>query len=225
MPRSRRIIPDNAALHVISRGNNKQIVFHADNDKLRYYALLRDLKEENKISIFHYCLMDNHVHLLLGLNEKSSVSKFMKQVNLSYFYYYRKLYGYAGHFWQNRFRSNIIEADFHLLQCAKYIELNPVRAGMVGHPSDYLFSSYNFYARGKEDTLIANSPVYLNLSDSAVSRQKQYVDFVVDTSIINSNMLMKKFYIGSQAFIDRSQQYYNLRERRDNRGRPPKEEK
>lgn len=184
MPRAKRIVPENAALHVISRGNNQNVVFHSDNDKLRYYTLLGKLKDENKIDIFHYCLMNTHVHIILNLNPSSTLSRFMKQLNLMYFYYYRKMYGYSGHFWQDRFKSYIIEMDSYLLQCGKYIELNPVRAGMVNHPEKYLFSSYNCYANNKLDKLITLSPAYLGLSDSAQIRQEQYVDFVVDSSII-----------------------------------------
>ncbi|MDD4980035.1 MAG: transposase [Candidatus Omnitrophica bacterium] len=222
MPRYKRITLINAAMHVICRGNNRNNVFHSDNDKLRYYALLEEIKDENRIDILHYCLMDNHLHIILRLNLESKVSRFMKQVNLTYFHYYRKRYGYFGHFWQDRFKSNIIELDSYLLQCGKYIELNPVRVGIVSHPGDYPFSSYNFYAKGKPDTLITPSPAYLGLSDSATSRQKQYVDFVVDNSIINPGMLEKRLYIGSQAFINKLQAYYNIKNRREDRGRPPK---
>jgi len=166
--------------------------------------------------------MNNHIHAILQLQPESTLSRFMKQLNLTYFHYYRKLYGYSGHFWQDRFRSNIIEADSYLLQCGKYIELNPVRAGMVDYPAEYPFSSYNFYAKDKQDTLITPSPAYLGLSDSPGLRRKQYVDFVVDSSIINSNLLNSKIYIGSQAFVSRLQEYYKIRNKRGNRGRPPK---
>jgi len=184
MPRTKRIIPDNAALHVISRGNNGNIIFHNDNDKLRYYALLQELRGENRIGVFHYCLMNTHVHIILNLNPDSTLSKFMKQLNLMYFHYYRKKYGYFGHFWQDRFKSNIIDNDLYLLQCGKYIELNSVRAGIVNHPKRYIFSSYNCYASNKPDGLVTLSPAYLGLSDSAKIRQELYVDFVVDSSVI-----------------------------------------
>lgn len=222
MPRARRIVSPDAALHVICRGNNRQKVFHSDNDKLRYYMLIKELKDGARISVYHYCLMDNHIHLILRLNAESKLSRFMKQVNLTYFHYYRKLYGYFGHFWQDRFKSNIVEIDSYLLQCGKYIELNPVRAGIVTHPGDYSSSSYNFYAEGKPDTLINPSPAYLGLSDFAVSRQKQYIDYVLDTSIINSGILEKRLYIGSQAFINKLQEYYSIKNKRELRGRPPK---
>ncbi|MFA5090038.1 MAG: transposase [Candidatus Omnitrophota bacterium] len=225
MPRTKRIIPCNAALHIICRGNNRQIVFHSDNDKLKYSTLLKELKDENRVDIFHYCLMDNHVHIVLFIKPENTLSKFMKQVDLSYFHYYRKRYGYCGHFWQDRFKSNIIEVDSYLLQCGKYIELNPVRAGMVSDPGQYRFSSYSFYAKNKPDALITPSPAYLDLSDMALRRRKQYVDFVVDSDIINSRELGKKLYIGSRDFINKLQEYYQIKNRREARGRPPKERK
>ena len=224
MPRTKRIVSTDAALHVICRGNNRQKVFHSDSDRLRYYTLINELKDEARIRVYHYCLMDNHIHLILRLNPESKLSRFMKQVNLTYFHYYRKLYCYFGHFWQDRFKSNIIEIDSYLLQCGKYIELNPVKAGIVNYAGDYSFSSYNFYAKGRPDTLITPSPAYLGLADSTVSRQKQYIDFVVDSNIINSATLEKKLYIGCQAFIDKLQGYYSIKNRREVRGRPPKGE-
>lgn len=224
MPRMKRIVPCNSALHVICRGNNRNIVFHTDSDKLRYYTLLSELKSENKIDVLHYCLMGNHVHLILSLREESKLSKFMKQLNLTYFHYYRKLYGYFGHLWQDRFKSNIIEMDSHLLQCGKYIELNPVRAGIVSYPAEYIFSSFNFYSAGRPDTLITQSPAYLGISDSVLTRQKLYVDFVIDSSIINSNMLKKNLYIGSKSFIVKLEECYRVRNRRVVRGRPSKQE-
>lgn len=225
MPRIKRIVPSDAALHVYCRGNNRNNTFCSDNDKLKYYTLLSELRDENKIDILHYCLMDNHLHLIVHLHPQSSLSKFMKQANLTYFHYYRKIYGYFGHFWQDRFKSNIIEADSHLLQCGKYIELNPVRAGIVSHPADYLYSSYRFYAEGRPDSIITPSPTYLGLADSAISRRKHYIDFVVDGDIINSEVFKKNLYIGNQPFINRLQECYKIKNRREARGRPPRADK
>lgn len=220
MPRARRIIPCDAAMHVICRGNNRQNVFLNESDKLKYYTLLRELKDVNKVDIFHYCLMDNHVHIIIFPKPENTLSKFMKQVNLSYFCYYRKRYDYLGHLWQGRFRSNIIEIDSYLLQCGKYIELNPVRAGIVNDPGQYRFSSFSYYSRGKPDALISPSPTYLGLADSISLRQKQYIDFVVDKNIINSRELSKKLYIGSLNFVSKLQGQYLIRNRREASGRP-----
>lgn len=123
MPRIRRLIPLNAAMHLMCRGNNKQNIFLKDKDKLYYHSLLSKFKEENKVIIFHYCFMNNHIHLIVWLNAHTTLSRFMKQVNLSYFKYFRKSYDYCGHLWQDRFKSNIINTDSYLLQCGKYIEL------------------------------------------------------------------------------------------------------
>ncbi|MCK9432592.1 MAG: transposase [Candidatus Omnitrophica bacterium] len=188
MPRTKRIISVDAALHITSRGNNRQLVFQNDSDKLYYRTLMEELKDDNMIIFYHYCLMNNHIHFQLRLKLESDLAKFMKQLNLRYSHYYKKLYGYVGRLWQERFKSNIILDDSYLLQCGKYIELNPVRAGIVKRPEDYLFSSYNFYAKGKPDTLITPNPVYLEMSYSAALRRKRYADFVVDERVVYSGL-------------------------------------
>lgn len=222
MPRIRRLIPIKAAMHVMCRGNNKQDIFNVDRDKSYYYSLLRELKKEDKITIFHYCLMNNHLHLVVWLEAESRLSRFMKQVNLTYFNYYNKKYGYSGHLWQDRFKSNIVDTDSYLLQCGKYIELNPVRAGLVGLPEEYRFSSYNHYTKGKYDVIITDSPVYLGLSDSTGARRKQYSEFVVNDELMNTKRLAKQAFIGSQAFIAKLEEYYGLRNQKFNIGRPRK---
>ncbi|MCM8779986.1 MAG: transposase [Candidatus Omnitrophica bacterium] len=190
MPRVGRVIPVNAAAHIMCRGNNKQVIFHSDKDKLQYYLFLNKFKDENKIAVFHYCLMNSHIHLIVFASAETRLSRFMKQVNLSYFSYYSRKYGYVGHLWQGRFKSKIIERDEYLLQCGKYIELNPVRAGMVNFPQEYKFSSYNYYSIGAYDPLITPNPAYLGLSDFQQSRRKQYLEFILDSSIIKTILLI-----------------------------------
>lgn len=191
MPRRTRLIPIDAAIHITCRGNNRQDIFFRDKDKVYYYSLLRKLREENRIKIFHYCLMNNHVHLIVWIRAKSTLSRFMKQVNLSYFNYYKKNYGYYGHLWQDRYNSNIIDTDSYLLQCGKYIELNPTRAGLVSFPEKYRFSSYNYYARGRDDAIVSPSPVFLALSNFSEGRRKCYIEFVVDKNLVNREKLKK----------------------------------
>jgi len=191
MPRRKRLVPPEAAMHIMCRGNNKQNIFNNDDDKTRYYWFLRKLKEENKISIFHYCLMNNHLHLVVWLNSESRLSRFMKQLNLCYFNYFKRTYDYCGHLWQGRFKSNLIDTDSYLLQCGKYAELNPVRAGMVSSPGDYRFSSYNHYAKGARDLIVTNNPVYMSFSDIDEKRRQQYIEFVVDSSIITKESLKR----------------------------------
>jgi putative transposase len=222
MPRIERLIPVDAAMHIMCRGNNKQNIFHREKDKLYYLFLLRKLKEENRLKIFHYCLLNNHLHLILWLNARSNLSKFMKQVNLSYFNYFKKNYGYFGHFWQDRYKSNIIEKDSYLLQCGKYIELNPVRAGIVSSPEEYKYSSYNYYARGFYDSLLTPNPVFLGLSNSEVERRKLYIEFVVDSNSISKKGITKQLFIGSEEFTKKMQRSFQIENTRKKRGRPRK---
>ncbi len=92
-------------------------------------------------------------------------------VDLSYYSYYKKVYGYWGHVWQGRYRSNVIEAETYLMHCGKYIELNSVRAGIVRLPEEYVFSSYRHYARGQPDAVISDTPVFLGLANDNVARR------------------------------------------------------
>lgn len=222
MPRKRRFMPVDSALHIMCRGNNRQNIFNSDSDKLYYWRLLNELKEENNVDIFHYCLMDNHVHLIVWLTFASKLPKFMKQLNLSYYSYYKKVYGYWGHIWQGRYRSNVIETEVYLMHCGKYIELNPVRAGIIRLPEEYVFSSYRHYACGQPDSVISDSPVFLGLADNALGRRERYVEFVVDSSIINSNRLASQAFIGSKDFVSKLHQDYGIKEIKSKGGRPRK---
>lgn len=222
MPRTKRLLPTPGALHIMCRGNNKQNIFDSMEDKHEYCLLLFDLKNENNISIFHYCLMNNHLHLIVWVEENSKISRFMMQANLAYFHYFRRKYGYCGHFWQNRFRSNLIGEDSYLLQCGKYIELNPVRANIAKMPHEYEFSSYSHYAYGREDRLITASPAYLGLADSLEERQELYRNFIVDESFVNEGWLQRLQYIGSEIFQRKMQEYFQIRNANLKRGRPRK---
>lgn len=222
MPRKKRFMPPDSALHIMCRGNNRQNIFNNDSDKLYYWRLFNELKDKNKVDIFHYCIMDNHVHLIVWITSASKLPKFMKQLNLSYFNYYKKIYGYCGHICQGRYKSNVIETDAYLLHCGKYIELNPVRAGIVSLPEKYVFSSYRYYACGQPDAAISNSPLFLGLADHALKRRERYVEFVVDSSIINSDRLARQAFIGSKDFVNKLRQYYGIEEINSKGGRPRK---
>ena len=180
MPRQARIIPPEGFLHVISRGNNHRKLFLAKKDFKIYYMLLKKLKEEELIRIYHYCLMSNHVHLLAGVEESSNISRFMKRLGLKYFYHYKKKHNYTGHLWQDRFKSKIIERDEYLIQCGKYIELNPVRAGIVKIAEDYPYSSYLYYGLGIKDKLIDEDPLYADFGSDNINRQLKYRKMIID---------------------------------------------
>ncbi len=154
MPRIFRLVLETGTLHILTRGNNRQRVFKDPKDYRHYLHLLKLCKEEHQFLLYHYCLMSNHVHLILGTTLKSNLSKLMKQINLRYAAYFRRRNRYCGYLWQGRFNSLLIERDRYLMACGRYIEMNPVRAKMVGNPGDYSSSTYRFYAYGKKDDLI-----------------------------------------------------------------------
>lgn len=220
MSRVQRIVPEAGAMHIMCRGNNKQSILSQNNDKERYYRLLEKYKEDNRIEILHYCLMNNHVHLIVWLNDQSRISRFMKQVNLSYFFYYKNKNGYCGHIWQNRFKSNIIETDSYLLQCGKYIESNPARAGLVKRPESYSFSSYNFYAYGKADSILTPNPLYFELSQSPEIREKRFREFILDQKVVCHDAFENCRYIGNPAFVKKMELLYGINNSKKKRGRP-----
>ncbi len=174
MPRVRRIIPSEGALHIIGRGNNKRLLFKKERDYNHFKKLLQEYKLRYNCLIYHYCFMRNHVHLIAGVNENSFLSKMMHGLELKYAQYYKKRYAHIGHFWQDRFKSFLIKDDIYLLACGLYIEANPVRASLTRHPTDYRWSSYNFYAFGYEDKIIDIDPYYLTLSEKPDERQNIY---------------------------------------------------
>ncbi|UCE41437.1 MAG: transposase [Candidatus Aminicenantes bacterium] len=220
MPRVERIIPEDGAMHIMCRGNNKQTILSKYQDKSMYYCLLKKYKEENRVHILHYCLMNNHVHLIVKLNSQSLLSRFMKQVNLSYFFYYKNIYDYCGHMWQDRFKSNLIETDIYLLQCGKYIELNPVRAGLVASPEMYTFSSYNYYANGHIDTILSPNPLYIELSTCPEKRKKRFRNFVLDQKVVCHDAFANHLFIGNLDFISKMEGLYEVANAKKKKGRP-----
>ena len=221
MPRTRRLVPENGYLHVMCRGNNKQIIFDGKGDFELYYNLLGSKKEENHLEINHYCLMSNHVHLIIHVTPESDLSRFMKQVNLGYSWYYKNRYNYNGHLFQGRYKSSIIDKENYLLQRGKYIELNPVRAGYVEKPGDYTYSSYGYYALGREDRLISECPTYERFGKLSAEKQKSYMDFLVDEEI--EQMMGSKLYVGDDGFIKDLEEQFDVQNNAKGRGRPKKE--
>jgi Transposase and inactivated derivatives len=174
MPRRARIALANVPLHVIQRGNNRQACFFADDDYLFYLDQLRLCAQRAGCAIHSYVLMTNHVHLLLTPREANAVGHLMKLLGQRYVQHVNRLYRRSGTLWEGRFRSCIVEEDAYLLGCSRYVELNPVRAGMVTQPQEYRWSSYRANALGEQDLLIEAHPLYLALGRQAGERQEAY---------------------------------------------------
>ena len=134
MPRQPRFLPPDNYFHIMNRGNNGHDVFTCDEDYRYYLEKLSALKAEHPFDLYHYCLMGTHVHMLVKTQKETDFSIFSKRLNLSYANYFKKNYGSLGHFWQGRFKSQLIGSDIYFMQCGKYIEMNPLRAGLVNDP-------------------------------------------------------------------------------------------
>jgi putative transposase len=174
MPRGPRLVFDNAIFHVTIRGNNKRCIFRRDCDFNYFKTLLMRYKKRFKFLLYHYALMKNHVHLSMKIANKSSLSKIMQGLQLSYNHYQKRRYGYVGYLWQGRFNSHLIEDDEYMLTSALYIEKNPFEAGLVEDPAEYPWSSYRYYAFGEEDPLVSPDPLYIQLGDEPSHRQVRY---------------------------------------------------
>ncbi len=148
MARMARIVVPNIPHHVTQRGNRSQKVFFSHKDKSCYIKLLHEHAQKAELTFWAYCLMDNHVHLVIETTNKITISKVMQAITLSYSVKFRKKYGYSGYVWQGRFRSNVIDGDYYISACLEYIHNNPIRAKMVKRLEDYLWSSFHFYDNG-----------------------------------------------------------------------------
>ncbi len=154
MPRTARITVENGCYHIITRGNQKQKVFMEHRDYEKYLDLLARYKKKYGFRLYCFCLMPNHVHLIIEVSSALALNKIMGSLNLSYTLYFNLKYGKVGHLWQDRFKSKIIEKDAYLIECMNYIEANPIRASLTSHLTEYRWSSYNL--RGSTNNLLDN---------------------------------------------------------------------
>jgi putative transposase len=180
MARQRRLILPGVAVHIIQRGNNRGSCFKQDADYLTYLANLRQLTAKYECGVHAYCLMTNHVHLLLTPNQADGCTALMKDLGQRYVQYFNGRHARTGTLWEGRFRSCIAESAAYVLACYRYIELNPVRAGMVEHPSAYLWSSYAVNAGMRTDPLLTPHPEFLALSNDAAACHRAYRELVDD---------------------------------------------
>ncbi|MDX1776633.1 MAG: transposase, partial [Desulfobulbales bacterium] len=161
-------------VHLIQRGNNRQACFFAEDDYQIYLEWLKEYAFETGCTVHAYVLMTNHVHILLTPSKDSGPSVLMKSLGQRYVQYINRTYGRSGTLWDGRFRSCITQQEIYLLVCQRYIELNPVRAGIVRHPGEYRWTSYRANAYGEKDGLIGNHPLYERLGQTKEERQEAY---------------------------------------------------
>jgi putative transposase len=174
MARLGRYFVEGQALHVIQRGNDRQAIFYAEGDYVLYRDWLAELAGKFGAQIHAWVLMTNHVHLLLTPGSEMCLPRLMQSHGRRYVGHINRVYRRTGTLWEGRYRAAPVESGAHLLTCYRYIELNPVRAGMVAAAGDYPWSSHRANAQGAADPLVTPHALYQSLGESEGARRAAY---------------------------------------------------
>ena len=182
MPRRARLVLPNCPHHIIQRGHNRQVVFAGDEDYLYYLDNLWEWKTELGCKIYAYCLMTNHVHLVIDPGDQAeNLGLLMKRVAGRQTSYVNKMEKRSGSLWEGRYKSSPISANEYLLACCRYVELNPLRAGMVEDPSQYPWSSCPAKSGIKEQSWLDFDPFYMSLGNTFDERAEKYGRWLRET--------------------------------------------
>ena len=164
--------------HVIQRGNNRQAIFTEEADYRYLLELIEGYARELDVAVHSYVLMTNHFHLLATPQSQTALPEMMQAVGRRYVRYFNQRQGRSGTLWEGRYRSTLIQAERYLLACMVYIDLNPVRAGMVAEPAQYPWSSYRHYAGMASDRLVTPHPLYWSLGNTPFAREQAYSELI-----------------------------------------------
>jgi putative transposase len=209
----------------VQRGNNRQACFFSDEDFGYYIHVLTDALTEFDVSLHAYVLMTNHVHLLMTPKDKIGISKVMQSVGRRYVRYINSVYKRTGTLWEGRHKASLVDSENYLLVCQRYIELNPVRAGMVNHPTEYRWSSYQANGQGKEIACLKEHNIYLQLGRTKEERCKSYrllFNQQISSSLIEEvrEYLCHNYPLGNDNFRAQLEQAHNIRFGHKKQGRP-----
>jgi REP-associated tyrosine transposase len=225
MPRRPRVHLDNVPLHIVQRGHNRQPCFFAEEDYQAYLHWLAEALKKERCALHAYALMTNHVHLLITPKKAEAVPRLIIALGRRYVQYINTTYRRTGTLWDSRYKSSVIEADTYLLTCQRYIELNPVRAGMVDDPAHYRWTSYRHNALGQANLYLTPHPQYLALGKDEQERLRAYRALFraqLDKAAIDDIRLAlnQNQPLGNTRFYDRIERLTGLRREAKPRGRP-----
>ena len=216
--------------HVIQRGNNRQPVFVDREDREMLLSLIAEHAARLQVAVHAYVLMDNHFHLLATPDTDTGVPQWMQAVGRRYVRYFNDRHGRSGTLWEGRYRSTLIQTDRYFLACMAYIDLNPVRAGMVADARDYPWSSHGHYAGLRTDPLITPHPLYWSLGNTPFAREAAYAELVragvsqADTQLLTDSTL-RGWAAGDAGFVELLQTSTDRRLVKGRPGRRPRLEK
>lgn len=227
MPRQPRYFIPHIPQHVIQRGVDRQAVFFGVQDYKLYRETLRTAADRHDCAIHAYVLMTNHTHLVITPGTERSLPLVMQAIGRGYVQKLNRHYNRTGPLWQGRYKASLIQDDLYLLSCYRYVELNPVRAGMVRHPGDYPYSSYHHNAVGESDALLTEHPVYQSLAASPEQRRAAYQALFADSIAPELLKLVRNTtnacrILGNERFKDQIEVILGRPVRPGKAGRPPK---
>lgn len=212
--------------HVVARGNNRASCFPSDSDRLFYLACLNEAAARYRVDVHAYVLMSNHVHLLMTPRTAEGISLVMQSVGRRYVQRVNRRYQRTGTLWEGRHKASLVEAERYLLACYRYIEMNPVRAGIAGAPGDYRWSSYAANALGRRDDVVTLHPVYEALGPDRASRIHAYAAFFDSASGRDNEKVRAALRfsvpLAGAAFVTRLEKRLGARMGHAARGRPRK---
>jgi len=208
MPRTARVVITNYPHHIIQRGHNRQIIFSSDDDYLYYLDNLSNWKDKLSCKVYSYCLMTNHVHLIIDPGEEeNNLSKLMKRIAGRQTRLVNKVEKRTGSLWEGRYKSSPISTNEYLLACCRYVELNPVRAGMVNEPGEYRWSSYRAKVGQDIEEWLDFDPYYMGLAHTKKKRADKYAEWIKDSIpegelLLIRQSLQRGQLTGSARFVD-----------------------
>ena len=193
--------------HVTVRCNNQEFMFKDDEDFKLFLKILLIAKVIYGVSVFGYCLTNNHVHLIVGTPNEANLSRFMQYVNGNFAKAYNRKHGRTGRFWGGRFHSTVIESEEQFFNTLAYVELNMVRCGAVSHPGDWRWSSYHAHAYGANDTVIDFYEMYLALAQTPEKRRELYRTMIAESmgekGLTHDPVYSNGVILGSEKFVSK----------------------
>ena len=212
--------------HVIQRGNNRQAIFLTTADYQRMVQLLEEHARQCEVAIHAYVLMGNHFHLLVTPQTSDGLSRMMQAVGRRYVRYFNAAHGRSGTLWEGRYRSTLIEAGPYLLPCMVYMDLNPVRAGLVAQARDYPWSSHGHYAGLRVDRMVTPHPLYWGLGNTPFAREAAYAQLVQQGVSVQqqqelTDSTLRGWALGGPQFVAELQKKTERRLSKARPGRPP----
>lgn len=213
--------------HVIQRGNNRQPIFSCAADREMLLALLADHAVQSEVAVHAYVLMDNHFHLLVTPETAQGLPRMMQALGRRYVRYFNDTQQRTGTLWDGRYRSTVIQAQRYLLACMVYMDLDPVRRGVVSAARDYPWSSHAYYVGLKPDRIITPHSQFWRLGDTPFAREAAYADLVqagIDEGERSrlTDATMAGWVLGDAEFVAELQKQTARRVTRASPGRPPK---